>query len=168
MPSTTGQYLTPESIVCGHHPKITSNCQPHCDSFPPPPLTRPPQGGSKQNDPLVYPSGSLHFYPIKFGLFRVAELCSAPNHGTHSVPIATTKGSNRGQRLKTTGRPLNTSRARKCSISNCLRRTTASRGFGGKARWQGDEKRDHRVPYLVESRYLAESHCDSTKPAMTI
>ena len=29
---------------------------------PPPPLTRPPQGDLKTNDPLAHPSGSLHFY----------------------------------------------------------------------------------------------------------
>jgi hypothetical protein len=35
----------------------------------PPPLTRPPQGGSKQNDPLAHPSGSLHFYAEIWGFF---------------------------------------------------------------------------------------------------
>jgi hypothetical protein len=38
-------------------------------TFPPPPLSRPPHGGSKQNDLLVHPSGSLNFYAEIRGSF---------------------------------------------------------------------------------------------------
>ena len=41
--------------------------------IPPPPLTRPPQGGSKQTDPLAHPRGSLHFYAEIRGFFASAN-----------------------------------------------------------------------------------------------
>ena len=54
--------------------------------FPPPPLTRLPQGGSKQTDPLAHPCGSLHFYAEIRGFLAlpdsnrrpIAELTPSP------------------------------------------------------------------------------------------
>ena len=45
------------------------NFWPRCESTKPPPLTRAPQGDLKPNDPLVHPSGSLHFYAEIRGFF---------------------------------------------------------------------------------------------------
>ena len=67
----------------------------------------------RPSDPLAHPSGSLRFYPINLGVLQIVELLRYTNHGTRLAPIATRKGSNRGQRLETTGRPPNTSRAQK-------------------------------------------------------
>jgi hypothetical protein len=84
-----------------------------CESRTPPPSSRSPQRDHRAQDPLANPSGSLHFYPINLGVLRFVELLRYTNHGTRLAPIVTQKGSNRGQRLETTGRPPNTSRARK-------------------------------------------------------
>jgi hypothetical protein len=63
------------------------------------------------------PAGSTQrvvaFLPRILGIFRLVEVRLSSNRGTRLAPIAIPKGSNQSQRLETTGRPSNTSRARK-------------------------------------------------------
>jgi hypothetical protein len=56
--------------------------------FPPPPLTRPPQGGSKQKDPLAHPSGFLHLGAEIRGFFASpnSERLSTTGRARHPSP----------------------------------------------------------------------------------
>ncbi len=57
-----------------------------CESTKPPPLTRPPQGGSKQTDQLVHPSGSLHFYAENRGFFESLDFVCLQTTGRARAP----------------------------------------------------------------------------------
>ncbi len=57
-----------------------------CESTKPPPLTRPPQGDSKQKDPLAHPSGSLHFYAGIRGFFTSSNFDGVETTGRARHP----------------------------------------------------------------------------------
>ena len=107
-----------------------------CESTKPPPYNWPPQGDHTAQDPLVHPSGSLHFYAEIRGFCETPILARLQTTGRAWPPISTPKGSDRGQRLKTTGRPPNTSRTQKPCKTRHFRVFEQARGFSEKRQWQ--------------------------------